>query len=997
MSTKIITLEERFYTGEPTVQLVTTLGRDGRALRERTSLHMSKTAAQSPAMDFIRSVQPEPGKTIVLVIGLGDHETYGPNRNGDGFPSEPIPGKITPDQVLTKHFQSYDNAHVFEHHVNHDPSKAIGKVIKAFWNPHMRRVEVLESFDHDKAPHLLEKVTSGQYPSKSMGCFVAGTMITMADGTRKKIEEIEIGDCVLTAEGRGRRVTELHRRPYTGAGVTLRGEALESVTATANHPYLVVAREDVRKKDSAGAFRWAPDPRAVPRWVEAGCLDKDAHLLLVPIDREELTPDYVTRAFARLFGYYMAEGHIIFKKGEPYAVQYSVHRDDAIHAEIAELCADFGTENPPATFHVRATEYSRSILVCDPLLAQLCMEHGGTGARTKSLSQSAMQWRLDMQREMLGAYANGDGHGISVGPQTGTLKLSTANRCLAEQWVQISHRLGLIPSIQCLTHKAGKGFSRTDTHEYVLHYGKSFAQELRGVCAKVVDAGDFTVKRSRAIVGDYVAVPIRDLERLELACEVFNFEVEEDETYTAGWVAVHNCKIPYDLCSVCANKAATRGEYCDHLKYEMGRIYPDGKQAAALNPSPRFFDSSWVIRPADRTGHMLKKVAREHAYELRMPSYELSELVEAARHKSAALGKAADMEKVVTGLPEASATSTDKGTLKLIKRYSDEIAPSEASSIPKSDVRITIEYTPDEAIGTTDAMGLPMGLKELVQYFMGRAGAEGTPSDRDLDCACKHAEALFEIFSEYPRFYDDVMKVAGLSAPRVNEKLANAIWPPSTMVQDRSLNDAALQDRKLPALPQYGASPNTDVLTFTDPSGQTYRTNMGMARRATNALEPEAYGKKYMRGAGYMGLGTLLGTAGLGSLLLGKRTPMRTFLGGTAIGGGLAAGAKGLHEMARPLRVGDLPGPKVMTNEGYTIPAYTEMKAAAWRPEMLYTVLRHRDGGRACATLEPQRKLAFQNAVRRAEVHDDLSAVLGPTLELEKVALLLEQSISTLA
>ena len=217
------------------------------------------------------------------------------------------------------------------------------------------------------------------------------------------------------------------------------------------------------------------------------------------------------------------------------------------------------------------------------------------------------------------------------------------------------------------------------------------------------------------------------------------------------------------------------------------------------------------------------------------------------------------------------------------------------------------------------------------------------------------------------------------------------------MVQDRSLNDAALQDRKLPALPQYGASPNTDVLTFTDPSGQTYRTNMGMARRATNALEPEAYGKKYMRGAGYMGLGTLLGTAGLGSLLLGKRTPMRTFLGGTAIGGGLAAGAKGLHEMARPLRVGDLPGPKVMTNEGYTIPAYTEMKAAAWRPEMLYTVLRHRDGGRACATLEPQRKLAFQNAVRRAEVHDDLSAVLGPTLELEKVALLLEQSISTLA
>lgn len=626
MSTKIITLEERFYTGEPTVQLVSTFGRDGRLLREKTSLHMSKTASQSPAMDYIRTVEPEPGKSIVLIVGLGDHETYGPNRNGDGFPSEPVHGKIAADQVLTKHYQSYDNAHVFEHHVNHDPAKAIGRVKKAFWNPHMRRVEVLEDFDHAKAPHLLEKIAAGQYPSKSMGC-----------------------------------------------------------------------------------------------------------------------------------------------------------------------------------------------------------------------------------------------------------------------------------------------------------------------------------------------------------------------------------KIPYDVCSACGNKAATRAEYCDHLKYEMGRIYPDGKQAAALNPSPRFFDSSWVTRPADRTGHMLKKVARDAIYELRMPSYELAERIEDARHKAAALGKAADMEKIVTGLPEASATSTDKGTVKLLKRYSDEVAPSEAKQLPSSDVRITIEYTPSDAVGTTDAMGLPMGLKDLVRYFMGRMGAGSEPTDRDLDCACKHAAALLEVFSEYPRFYDDVVKAAGLEAPRVNEKLANATWPAATMVADRPLVDTPLYTNRLPSGTMRAQSPNTDVLTFTDPAGHTGRTNMGAARYATTALEDDAQARKYMRGAGYLGLGTLLGVGGMGALMTGNRTPLRSLLGGAAMAAGGVAGVHGVREALRPVRMGDLDAPMIMTNEGHIIPATTEMKMAAWRPEMVYTALRHRDGRAACTALDEQRKLAFQQAVRAHEVHDDLSSVLGPTLNLEKVALLLEQSISSLA
>lgn len=74
------------------------------------------------------------------------------------------------------------------------------------------------------------------------------------------------------------------------------------------------------------------------------------------------------------------------------------------------------------------------------------------------------------------------------------------------------------------------------------------------------------------------------------------------------------CKTPFDECSICGNKARTRDEYCDHLRYELGRLYADGRRVMALNTGPlRFFDISIVLKPADVTSSILEKVASEEA------------------------------------------------------------------------------------------------------------------------------------------------------------------------------------------------------------------------------------------------------------------------------------------------------------------------------------------------------------------------------------------------
>jgi hypothetical protein len=174
---KIIELDDYFPTGEPTVQTVLTWN-NGRSV---DTSRITKYA--SAALDYIKAVAPEPGKTQLLLNAMGAEETYGPNRNGDGFPEFPVParGKIAsadrrwfvpPGEELTHHYASFEKnpAHAFKHHANRDPSKASGVVKKAFWNPRMHRVELLVSVDNDKDPEWVKRASDGEFVPVSMGC-----------------------------------------------------------------------------------------------------------------------------------------------------------------------------------------------------------------------------------------------------------------------------------------------------------------------------------------------------------------------------------------------------------------------------------------------------------------------------------------------------------------------------------------------------------------------------------------------------------------------------------------------------------------------------------------------------------------------------------------------------------------------------------------------------------------------------------------------------------
>jgi hypothetical protein len=107
------------------------------------------------------------------------------------------------------------------------------------------------------------------------------------------------------------------------------------------------------------------------------------------------------------------------------------------------------------------------------------------------------------------------------------------------------------------------------------------------------------------------------------------------------------CHTPYDTCSVCGNRARSRQEYCDHLKTQLGRVMPNGVKVMAINDGPlKFFDMSFVFKPADITSSVMQKVAFAESQVLSSAeNAELHGLVE----KSAQIKKLSELIKEIEG------------------------------------------------------------------------------------------------------------------------------------------------------------------------------------------------------------------------------------------------------------------------------------------------------------------------------------------------------------
>lgn len=378
-------------------------------------------------------------------------------------------------------------------------------------------------------------------------------------------------------------------------------------------------------------------------------------------------------------------------------------------------------------------------------------------------------------------------------------------------------------------------------------------------------------------------------------------------------------RVSYDVCSACGNRSPTRAEYCEHLKFQMREVLPNGQKVAALNPKPKFFDLSWVFKPADVMAYMMKKVAEPSAYELSGAAageyLDRMDALKLASHKLAVL------DKVIQGIPlDAKTDNVDPSELhNLLQIRPSILSESEhTTDFPDELLRELSHYPLGDTLSTISSSGMMLNTPEFTKIVIYKYSPKAVVSDDILDKSVILQRSIMELLGDCPQILDELNpeETLGLNSDKVDAKIAQILYP---YFEKRSGIGDYLSRRILPE--QYrNETPYTTMFTLTDPvTGVRYGTTRGAAIRAHDELAKrnlyKILGGTAILGGAYKVFGNALARQGLG-----KAKPLAA----------LALGSLGLSHLPTM-------GKHYLTEQGIPIPALTEIsplrKAATFRKQ----------------------------------------------------------------
>lgn len=214
------------------------------------------------------------------------------------------------------------------------------------------------------------------------------------------------------------------------------------------------------------------------------------------------------------------------------------------------------------------------------------------------------------------------------------------------------------------------------------------------------------------------------MHRVELIAECPNELVEDvNSRISAGDFPTTSmaCRTPYDTCSICGNKARSRQEYCNHLKFELNKLYPDGRKVFAINDGPlTFFDISIVVRPADVNSSILTKVAETDI----IGSAELAEIE--GLNEGSFFAKKASMKKFsefIKEIDDGIVTSAESDPLKLLTKRDD---------LPLSVIPTLSTFNINEVLTVMAELGISPSISFLAELLAHKHLGEGYSGIGDI-------------------------------------------------------------------------------------------------------------------------------------------------------------------------------------------------------------------------------------------------------------------------
>jgi len=473
------------------------------------------------------------------------------------------------------------------------------KVASDEYSPEIRKFAEQVQPHPDKVVVLVNAMGAGEY----WGCFPAGTPILMADGSEKSIEDIQAGERVFTHAGTTEKV--LIPQVYYGKEKRTRLHIeglIDPIECTDNHPFWAVSKESPCSHDKY--IRCLPPTQGhqsicgrsqslkskcaatlldlSPEWIEASELEVGNWAVFeLPQKNKEAS---ISLAEARLIGLLLAEGcYLKYGKkacaknriGIAHSLSFYLgeHEETTLVREVEELATRLGWKTH--RYHRPEKSFIRVDVLCGSKKAESYRKMFGEYAHGKKVPLSFLSEPLEVQCALLSGILDGDGC-FNLGGKENRCIIRVASLELARAIQMLSWSLG---SPASLIRVSSDHSAKTNRDHYQVSMPLSRLHRLAEFSSRFsVKELQQTTKARSFVYQNRVYLPIRKIDSFASTDPVYNLEVENEHSYVAGGVSVHNSNRNADYFPVAAlkqhyNTFYNARAYKHHINKDPNRSY----------------------------------------------------------------------------------------------------------------------------------------------------------------------------------------------------------------------------------------------------------------------------------------------------------------------------------------------------------------------------------------------------------------------------------------
>jgi hypothetical protein len=375
---------------------------------------------------------------------------------------------------------------------------------------------------------------------QEMLCFKENTLIATPNG-HIKIQNINVGDYVYTHKGRVNRVCTSNSKKYAGKWVKItRSGSTEPLECTPNHPFLTYEN-------------------GVTSWKNAEDLTCEDYLVS-PRKAQQSELNIINQHFVKLLAWYIGEGHI----SKNVIVLSLNYKDFEVLKQVQYIC-----DSLKLKYKIVKARTANCVIIFNTKLSDILINSCGKRAENKKIP-----FNLIAGNEYIFLKELMKSDGCLIGDECYTY--GTISRILALDVQVLCSFLGF-KSRTHLSKRAkttiieGRTVNQRDAY-YTTIYLKH----------KNTKQGPIQLTRH------YTLYKIRKVEIEENECDIYNIEVENDHSYLAEGVAVHNCNFA----------SAAPGVYFGKI---MAQLRRDGRiRSVPYDPSVPV-DTFWDLGIGDST------------------------------------------------------------------------------------------------------------------------------------------------------------------------------------------------------------------------------------------------------------------------------------------------------------------------------------------------------------------------------------------------------------